>query len=91
MICQIIIKKAQAQSKEQSYLFDSIFPGIIYKYIIFVEKDPHWEDILNLLRILRDQEDQDLSNSLLVCLMNCFNKYLKIPYSTAKAFLHKIM
>ncbi len=53
MICQIIIKKAETQ--EQSEIFDSIFPGIIYKYILIVDKDPHWEDILNLLRILRDQ------------------------------------
>lgn len=88
MICQIIIKKAQSQ--EQSEFFDSIFPGIIYRYILLVSKDPQWEDILNLLRIVRDQEDPDLSNELLLCLINSFNMYLKIPESEAKTFLELI-
>ena len=68
-------------------MFDDMFPGIIDRYLIFVEKDPQWEDILLLIRILRDQRDAGLSNKLKDCLINCFNKYFKIPFCDVKGFI----
>lgn len=53
MICQIIIKKAN--SEDNNCMYDGLFPGIVYRYMLFIEKDPQWEDIINLMGILRDQ------------------------------------
>lgn len=56
-----------------------------------VQIETHWEDLLNLLRLLRDENIEENAKLIRLALTTGFTKFLKVPPALSEEILHQIL
>lgn len=84
----LIRKKKVFQAK---FGKEYLFKDVIEKYVEAIKLEIHWEDLLNLLRLLRDENS--LENTILLRETLCIglSAFLKVPLATADQIIDQVL